>query len=105
MSFYPNSYPEDIIDTDYTDTVSSGGAIRPLFAPSRHSIGSLQKEAMFFAMKEHCRAMLAKTALEQTAALAMMEQQAAAMTPENAGAFHEIVKAYAAGAANQLRRW
>lgn len=49
--------------------------------------------------------MLAKTALEQTAALAMMEQQAAAMTPENAGAFHEIVKAYAAGAANQLRRW
>lgn len=104
MNYYQTNYPEEFISTDPYESAAPTTGIGTLFAPSR-SLNTLQKETTFYAMKDRCRALLAKTALEHTAALSMMEQQAAEMAPGNADEFREIVKAYASGASNQLRRW
>lgn len=105
MKFYQNNYPEESISTDPYESVTPATGIGALFTIPSRSINALQKEAAFNAMKDRCRALLAKTALEHTAALSMIEQQAVEMSPGNAEEFREIIKAYAAGAANQLRRW
>lgn len=105
MNYYQTNYPEEIISTNPYEAVTSTTGISTLFAVPSRSINALQKEAALCAMKDRCRALLAKTALEHTAALSMMEQQAEEMSPRNAEEFREIVRAYAAGAADQLRRW
>ena len=105
MTYYQTYYPEETISTDPYESVTPTTGISTLFAAPSRSLNVLQKEATFCAMKDRCRALLAKTALEHTAALSMMEQQAVEMAPGNAEEFREIVKAYAAGAASQLRRW
>ena len=105
MNYYQKNYPEEIISTTPYESVTPATGISALFAVPSRSINALQKEATLCAMKDRCRALLAKTALEHTAALSMMEQQAEEMSPGNAEEFREIVRAYAAGAANQLRRW
>lgn len=105
MNYYQTGYPEESISTDAYEPVTPTAGIGALFAAPTRSLNALQKDAAFYAMKDRCRALLAKTALEQTAALSMIERQAETMAPENAEEFHEIVKAYAAGASDQLRRW
>lgn len=105
MNYHQTNYPEESISADSYESVTPATGIGSLFAIPSGSINALQKEVAFNAMKDRCRALLAKTALEHTAALSMMEQLAAGMSPGNAEEFREIVKAYAAGAANQLRRW
>lgn len=68
-------------------------------------MGEVMEEAMVLATHDRCLAMLAKAGMEHTAALSVMEQQFASMTPQGAERYRRIVDAYAQQAADKVRRW
>lgn len=108
MSNHQHPQPQDIydvIDVDYEPVTRQRG-LRAMLCSSQayHALNPLNKAARL-QTEDYCRAILAKTALEHTAALSAIENQAINMAPQNADLYRDIVDAYAGGAANKIRRW
>lgn len=108
MSNHQHPQPQDIydvIDVDYEPATRQKG-LRAMFRSSQayHALNPLNKAARL-QTEDYCRAILAKTALEHTAALSAIENQAIDMAPQNADLYSGIVRAYSLGAAEKIRRW
>lgn len=102
----PNSYTED------PSTILTGDIIEP--SPMRRSLsmmlsfrsGSLMlQDAMLQAGNDHCRALLAQTALEHTGALAVMATRLSSIAPQGSQYYQEILAAYASRAIETVGRW
>lgn len=95
------------IDVEYTEVLPAPCSPGIHLLPRRPAavMGKVMEQAMVLATHDRCLALLAKSGLEHTAALSMMEQQFASMTPQGAERYREIVDAYAQKAADQVRRW
>lgn len=63
--------------------------------PASRSASGIMEDAMLDAVEDHYSAMLAKSALEHTGALSMMEAQLGQMAPQGQERFRSIVDAYA----------
>ena len=100
-------YPGEVIDAEYVEVIPAQRGIGAHLLPRRTSVvmGAVMEEAMVLATHDRCLALLAKSGMEHTAALSMMEQQFSSMTPEAAARYRQIVDAYAQQAAGMVRRW
>ena len=100
-------YPGEVIDAEYVEVIPAQRGIGAHLLPRRTSVvmGEVMEEAMVLATHDRCLALLAKSGMEHTAALSMMEQQFSSMTPEAAARYRQIVDAYAQQAAGMVRRW
>lgn len=82
--------------------------------PSRHGMGALMasrstrmmlEEARLEAGNNRCRALLAKSAMEETGALATMASRLSKMAPQGSEFYYEILRAYAQKTVQKIERW
>lgn len=101
------SYPGEVIDAEYVEVIPAQRGMGTSLLPRRTSamMGRVIEEAMVLGTRDQCLAMLAKTGMEHTAALSVMESQFSSMTPQAAERYRAIVNAYAQQAVNTIRRW
>ena len=101
------SYPGEVIDTEYVEAIPAQRGMGTSLLPRRTSamMGRVIEDAMVIGTHDQCLAMLAKAGIEHTAALSVMEAQFSRMTPQAAERYRAIVDAYAQQAANKVRRW
>lgn len=101
-----NNPAEDAAD------ILTGDIIEP--SPAKRSLGMLLstrsgsmmlQEAMLQAGNDHCRALLAQTAMEHTGALAMMAGRLSSIAPHGRQYYQAVISAYAEKSIEQIRRW
>lgn len=101
-----NTYTED------PSTILTGDIIEP--SPMKRSLsmllssrsGSLMlQDAMLQAGNDHCRALLAQTAMEHAGALAVMAGRLSKMAPQGSQYYPAVLAAYAEKAVENVRRW
>lgn len=101
-----NGFAED------TNTILTGDIIEP--SPAKRSLsmllstrsGSMMlQEAMLQAGNDHCRALLAQTAMEHTGALAMMAGRLSSIAPHGRQYYQAVISAYAEKSIEQIGRW
>lgn len=110
MNYYQRRYPgstDDYVDAEYTEAISvplsTGGYLLPRRADI--IVGKVMDEARILSVHDYCTALLAKSGMENVAALSFMEQQFNSMAPQGAERYREIVDAYAQKVAGKIRRW
>lgn len=98
--------------TEDATTILTGDIIEP--SPAKRSLGMLLstrsgsmmlQEAMLQAGNDHCRALLAQTAMEHTGALAMMAGRLSSIAPHGRQYYQEVIAAYAEKSISQIRRF
>lgn len=101
--------------TNFTEdptAILTGDVIEP--SPAKRSLsmllstraGSLMlQDAMLEAGNDHCRALLAQTALEHTGALAAMASHLSNIAPQGSQYYQAILAAYAQKATEKVGRW
>lgn len=103
---HANSYPEG------SSSILTGDIIEP--SPMKHSLSLLLssrsgclmlQDAMLQAGNDHCRALLAQTALEHTGALAVMAGRLNSIAPQGGRYYQAVLEAYAEKAVEKVRRW
>lgn len=95
-----------------THDVYTGEVVDPM--PARYGLGALlpkrsaralMEDAAWAAGNNRCRSLIAKSAMEETGALAFAAQRISSMTPQAAGICQELLQAYGEKALETLRRW
>ena len=101
------NYPGEVIDAEYVEVIPAQRGMGTSLLPRRTSamMGRVIEEAMVLGTHDQCLAMLAKSVIEHTVALSVMEAQFSRMTPQAAERYRAIVDAYAQQAADKVRRW
>lgn len=103
---HKNSY------TEAQAAVLTGEIVEP--SPTRRSLGMLLsthsgslmlQEAMLQAGNDHCRALLAQTAMEHAGALAVMAGRLNSIAPHGSQYYQAVLAAYAEKSIEQIRRW
>ncbi len=98
--------------TEDATAILTGDIIEP--SPAKRSFGMLLstrsgsmmlQEAMLQAGNDHCRALLAQTAMEHTGALAMMAGRLSSIAPHGRQYYQAVISAYAEKSIEQIRRW
>lgn len=105
MSYRNN--PTEIIEVEFTEISPAQRIVTSGLVPrrARAMMSKVIEEAAVLDTHDKCLAMLAKSGLEHTAALAVLEQHFSRLTPQAAARYREIVEAYAQKAADKVRRW
>lgn len=100
-------YPNEIIEVKCTEIVPAQHNTMSSLMPrrTRAMMSKVIEEAAVLDTHDRCLAMLAKSGMEHTAALAVLEAHFSRMTPQAAERYREIVDAYAQKAADKVRRW
>ena len=100
------TYTEDGYEVYGGELVESIPAKRSLSTMLTSRAGSLMlQDAMLQAGNDHCRALLAQTALEHTGALAVMAGRLSSIAPQGSQYYQAVVAAYAEKAVEKVRRW
>lgn len=95
---------ESIVETFTGDVVDTIPAKRSTaFAP--RSLKLLQENALLTASQNRCRALLAQSAINDTASLAMSVERLSHVVPLGKPYYHKILAAYADNAAKTIERW
>ena len=103
---FKDTYTEDSYEIYGRELVESIPAKRSLSTMLTSRAGSLMlQDAMLHAANDHCRAMLAQTALEHTGALAVMAGRLSSIAPQGSQYYQAVVAAYAEKAVEKVRRW
>lgn len=98
--------------TEAPAAILAGDVIEP--SPARRSLGMLLsthsgsmmlQEAMLQAGNDHCRALLAQTAMEHAGALAVMAGRLNSIAPHGSQYYQAVLAAYAEKSIEQIRRW
>lgn len=101
-----NNYNEDATTILTGDIVEPSPAKRSLSLLLSSRAGSLMlQDAMLQAGNDHCRALLAQTAMEHTGALAMMAGRLSSIAPHGRQYYQAVISAYAEKSIEQIRRW
>lgn len=90
------AFTGDVVDT--TPTKRS-----MMFAP--RSLKLLQENALLTASENRCRALLAQSAINDSASLAMSVDRLSKVAPLGKPYYHKILAAYADNAAKTIERW
>lgn len=100
------------ISTEDAAAILTGDIIEP--SPAKRSLGMLLstrsgsmmlQEAMLQAGNDHCRALLAQTAMEHAGALAVMAGRLNSIAPQGSPYYQAVLAAYAEKAVEKVRRW
>lgn len=95
-----------------THDVYTGEVVDP--TPARYGLGALlskrsaramMEDAAWAAGNNRCRALIAKSAMEEAGALAFAAQHISSMTPQAAGICQELLAAFGEKAVDLVRRW
>lgn len=101
-----NYHTEDPTAILASDVIEPSPAKRSLSMLLSSRSGSLMlQEAMLQAGNDHCRALLAQTALEHTGALAVMAGRLSSIAPQGNQYYQAILAAYAQKAVEKVGRW
>lgn len=101
-----NNYTGDPAAILANDVIEPSPAKRSLSMLLSSRSGSLMlQEAMLQAGNDHCRALLAQTALEHTGALAVMAGRLSSIAPQGNQYYQAILAAYAQKAVEKVGRW
>lgn len=101
---YPNV--ESVVEAfsgDVVDTIPTRRGINTLLAP--RSLKLLQENALLVASKNRCRALLAQSAINDSASLAMSVDRLEKVAPLGKPYYQKILAAYADNAAKTIERW
>lgn len=98
--------------TEEQAAILTGDIIEPSLAKRSLSLllssrsGSLMlQDAMLQAGSDHCRALLAQTAMEHAGTLAVMAGRLSSIAPQGSQYYQAILAAYAEKAVEKVRRW
>lgn len=86
---------------DVVDTIPTKRNM--MFAP--RSLKLLQENALLTASENRCRALLAQSAINDSASLAMSVDRLSHVAPLGKPYYHKILAAYADNAAKTIERW
>ena len=101
-----NRYTEDPTAILADDIIDPSPAKRSISLLLSSRSGSLMlQDAMLQAGNDHCRALLAQTALEHTGALAVMAGRLGTIAPQGSQYYQAILAAYAQKAVEKVGRW
>ena len=98
-----NNYAAETFTGDVIDTFSAGRGFNTLLASRQLKL--LQEDALIEASKNRCRALLAQSAINDTASLAMTVDRLSLVAPEGKYYYQRILKAYAETTAHNIERW
>lgn len=88
---------------DVIDTIPTKRGINSLLAP--RSLKLLQENALIEASENRCRALLAQSAINDTASIAMAVDRLSCVAPEGRPYYQRILRAYAETTAHKIERW
>ena len=91
----------EALSGDVVDTIPTKRNM--MFAP--RSLKLLQENALLTASENRCRAILANSAINDTASLAMSVDRLSHVAPLGKPYYHKILAAYADNAAKTIERW
>ena len=95
-----------------THEIYTGEVIDP--TPAKYGLGALlakrsaramMEDAAYTAGNNRCRALIAKSAMEEAGALAFAAKHISSMTPQAAGICQELLAAFGERAIEAVRRW
>ena len=101
---YPNI--ESVVETfsgDVVDTIPTKRSVNALLTP--RPLRLLQENALLAASENRCRAMLAQSAIKDTASIAMSVDRLASLAPSGKPYYQRILSAYADTATRTIERW
>lgn len=99
---YQNPETHDIYTGEVVDSTPRYGLGALL---SKRSARAMMEDAAWAAGNNRCRALIAKSAMEEAGALAFAAQRISSMTPQVAGICQELLQAYGEKAIESVRRW
>lgn len=91
----------EALSGDVVDTIPTKRNM--MFAP--RSLKLLQENALLTASENRCRALLAQSAINDSASLAMSVDRLSKVAPLGKPYYHKILAAYADNAAKTIERW
>ncbi len=97
---------ESVVETfsgDVIDAIPARRSLNTLLAP--RSLKLLQENALLTASQNRCRALLAHSAINDTASLAMSVDRLSHVAPLGRPYYQKILAAYADNAAKTIERW
>ena len=101
---YPNI--ESVVETfsgDVVDTIPTKRSVNALLTP--RPLRLLQENALLAASENRCRAMLAQSAINDTASIAMSVDRLASLAPSGKPYYQSFLSAYADTATRTIERW
>lgn len=101
---YPNI--ESVVEAfsgDVVDPTPERRSLNTLFAP--RPLKLLQENAVLAASENRCRALLAQSAINDTASIAMSVDRLAHVAPAGKFYYQKIMAAYADAATRTIERW
>jgi len=96
-------YATERFTGDVIDTIPTKRGINALLAP--RSLKLLQENALLTASENRCRALLANSAMNDAASLAMSVDRLSHVAPSGKLYYQKILAAYADNAAKTIERW
>lgn len=93
----------EIFSGDVVDAIPTRRSLNTLLAP--RSLKLLQENALLTASENRCRALLAQSAINDTASLAMSVDRLSHVAPLGKPYYQKILAAYADNAAKMIERW
>lgn len=97
---------ESVVETfsgDVVDVIPTRRSLNTLLAP--RSLKLLQENALLAASENRCRALLAQSAINDTASLSMSVDRLSHVAPLGKPYYNKILAAYADNAAKMIERW
>lgn len=98
-----NDYTTETFTGDVVDSFLTRRSVGGLLAP--RSTKLMLEDAMLEASQNRCRALLAKNALEDTGAMALVVGRLSHMAPAGTEYYNKILRAYAETTARQIEEW
>lgn len=92
INYATKAFTRDVVDATPTKRAS-------------RSLKLLQENALIKASEDRCRALLAQTAINDVASIAMVIDRLSCIAPEGRPYYQRILKAYAETAAHKIERW
>lgn len=96
-------YFEEVIEPSPSSAPTPKRGISAFLAG--HSARMLAEDAMWEAGNNRCRALIAKSAMEETAALAFAANRFSCISPQGKEIYQRILMAYGEGAIKSIERW
>lgn len=98
-----NDYATETFTGDVIDSISARHGFNTLLASRQLKL--LREEALVEASENRCRALLAQSAINDTASIAMAVERLSIAVPEGKYYYQRILKAYAEMTAHNIERW
>lgn len=100
---YQNPETHDVYTSEVVDPTPARYGLGALL--SKRSARAMMEDAAYTAGNNRCRALIAKSAMEEAGTLAFVAKRISCMTPQATEICQQLLAAYGERATESIRRW